>query len=89
MSRGGKLLLALGNNMRRTEAGKLAKLSHPVHGILKFLEFALQIKIFQFVTVHMRLEQFRRKHLGAAPGTDRRVKNFIIKAYGMGAFADQ
>lgn len=66
-SRGGKLVLALGNITRRTGAGKPAKLSHPVHRILKFFKFALQIEIFQFVTVHVRFEHFRRKHLGAAP----------------------
>jgi hypothetical protein len=34
-------MLALGNTVRRTEAGKLAMLTHSVHGILELLKFAL------------------------------------------------
>jgi len=61
------------------KSGETTKLSHPVHCKLKFLEFALKIKILEFMTIHMRFEQFSGKHSGTATIADRCAKGFFFE----------
>lgn len=61
------------------KSGETKKLSHSVHRELKFLELALKIKIFEFMAIHVRFEQFSGKHSSAATIADRRVKGFLFK----------
>src|SRR6266508_595955 len=76
MNRGGESTLALGNIF--AEPGELKNLSHSVHRVLKLLQFALKIHVFQFMTIHMGFEQLGGKHLCPAAMTHRRVEGFLF-----------
>jgi hypothetical protein len=59
-------------------AGVLKNLSHSIHRVLKFFQFALQIHVFQFMSIHMGFEQLGGKHLCPAAMTDRGVVGFLF-----------
>jgi hypothetical protein len=59
-------------------AGEVKNLSHSIHRVLKFFQFALKIHVFQFMTIHMGFEQLDGKHLCPAAMTDRGVEGFLF-----------
>jgi hypothetical protein len=53
-------------------------LAHSIHRVLKFFQLALEIHIFQLMTIHMGFKQLCREHLGSAAMADRRAKRMLV-----------